>query len=122
MAKDLSVDLGEDRPGMLAKAAEALGAAKVNIEGFSEAGGHLHVLVNSPARAKTVLTKAGFQVTGERDVIVEKLVNRPGTAGRLLRRWADAGVNIEFSYVATGTRLVAAVSDMKAAKKAAAKR
>jgi hypothetical protein len=122
MAKDLSVNLGEDRPGMLARAAEALGAAKVNIEGFSEAGGQLHVLVNSPARAKTALAKAGFQVTGERDVMVEKLVNRPGTAGKLLRRLADAGVNIEFSYVAAGTRLVAAVSDMKAAKKAAGKR
>jgi hypothetical protein len=122
MAKDLSVDLGEDRPGMLAKAAEALAAAKINIEGFSEAAGQMHLLVNSPARAKTALAKAGFKVTGERDVIVEKLVNRPGTAGRLLRRLADAGVNIEFSYVATGTRLVAAVSDMKAAQRAARKR
>ena len=43
MAKDLSVDLGEDRPGMLAKAAEALAAAKINIEGFSEAGGHMAI-------------------------------------------------------------------------------
>src|SRR5713226_2095653 len=122
MAKDLTVDLGEDRPGMFAKAAEALGAAKVNIEGFCEVGGHLHLLVNSPARAKTALGKAGFKVTGERDVLVQKLLNRPGTGGRALRKLADAGVNIEYSYMATGTRLVTAVDDMKAAQKAARRR
>jgi hypothetical protein len=122
MAKDLTVDLGEDRPGMFAKAAEALGAAKVNIEGFCEISGQLHLLVNSPARAKTALAKAGFRVTGERDVLVQKLLNRPGTGGRALRKLADAGVNIEYSYMATGTRLVTAVDDMKAAQKAARKR
>ena len=122
MAKDLTVDLGVDRPGMFAKAAEALGAAKVNVEGFCEVGGQLHLLVNSPARAKTALSKAGFQVTAERDVLVQKLLNRPGTGGRALRRLADAGVNVEYAYMATGTRMVTAVSDMKAAQKAARKR
>ena len=61
MTKDLTVDLGEDRPGMFAKAAEALGVAKANIEGFCEVGGQLHVLVNNAARAKAALEKAGFE-------------------------------------------------------------
>lgn len=122
MAKDLTIDLGEDRPGMFARAAEALGAAKVNIEGLCEVSGQLHVLVNSTAKAKVAVEKAGFRVTGERDVIVQKLINRPGAGGRLLRRLADAGVNVEFSYLATGNRLVVGVNDLKAAQKAAKKR
>jgi hypothetical protein len=122
MAKDLTIDLGEDRPGTLARASEALGAAKVNIDGLAGAGGQLHMLVNSPAKAKAAVEKAGFRVTGERDVLVVKVLNRPGQAGKLLRRLADAGVNIEFSYMATGTRLVVAVNDLKAAQKAAKKR
>jgi hypothetical protein len=118
MARDLTIDLGEDRPGTLAKACEALGAVHVNIDGICEVDGRLHVLVDTPAKAKTAIKKAGFQVTGDRTVIVRKVVNRPGTGGQLLRRLADAGVNVEFAYMATGTRLVLAVSDNRAAQRA----
>ena len=122
MAKDLTVDLGEDRPGMLAAACEALGSAKVNIDGLGEAGGQLHLLVASTARAKKAIEKAGFRVTGERDVIVRKVVNRPGQAGRILRAIADAGINVEFAYLATATRLVVGVNDLPKARRALAKR
>lgn len=45
MTTDLTVDLGEDRLGRLATACEALGSAKVNINGLGEAGGQLKLLV-----------------------------------------------------------------------------
>jgi len=122
MAKDLIVDLGRDRPGMFAKAAEAVGAAGVNIEGFCEVGGKLHILVSSAARAKTAVEKAGFKVVGERDVLIRRVLNKPGAGGRLLNRLAEAGVNIEFGYMATGTRVVLGVNDLKAAEKAAKRR
>src|SRR5712691_2087991 len=117
MAKDLTVDLGEDRPGRLATACEALGSAKVNIDGLCEAGGQLHLLVASPAKAKKAIEKAGFRVTGEHDVIVRKVVNRPGQGGRVLRALADADVNVEFAYMAAGTRLVVGVNDLSMARR-----
>ena len=117
MAKDLTVDLGEDRPGRLAAACEALGSAKVNIDGLCEAGGQLHLLVASPAKAKKAIEKAGFRVTGEHDVIVRKVVNRPGQGGRVLRALAGADVNVEFAYMATGTRLVVGVNDLSKARR-----
>ena len=117
MAKDLTVDLGEDRPGRLATACEALGSAKVNIDGLCEAGGQLHLLVASPAKAKKAIEKAGFRVTGEQDVIVRKVINRPGQGGRVLRALADADVNVEFAYMATGTRLVVGVNDLSKARR-----
>lgn len=99
MAKNLTVDLGEDRPGRLATACEALGSAKVNIDGLCEAGGQLHLLVASPAKAKKAIEKAGLRVAGEHDVIVRKVVNRPGQGGRVLRALADADINVEFAYI-----------------------
>lgn len=117
MVKDLTVDLREDRPGRLASVCDALGSAKINIDGLSEAEGQLHVLVASPAKAKKAIEKAGFSVTGEHDVIVHKLVNRPGQAGRVLRTLADADVNVGFAYMATGVRLVVGVNDLSKARR-----
>lgn len=119
--KDLLVVL-EDRPGTLAAMAEALGRAKVNIEGACgipvEGRGMIHVLVSNPAAARRALSAAGFMVQGERDVVVRKVTDRPGTLGKLARKLADAGVNIDVLYLATNTRVVFGVSDSARAKKA----
>ncbi|MHB8590133.1 MAG: hypothetical protein ACYDA0_15015 [Candidatus Dormibacteraceae bacterium] len=61
--------------------------------------------------------EAGFRVTGEQDVIVRKVVNRPGQGGRVLRALADTDVNVEFAYMATGTRLVVGVNDLSRARR-----
>lgn len=119
--KDLLVVL-EDRPGTLAAMAEALGKAKVNIEGACgipvEGRGMIHVLVSDAAAARRALSGAGFMVQGERDVVVRKATDRPGTLGKLARKVADAGVNIDLFYLATNTRVVFGVSDVVQAKKA----
>jgi hypothetical protein len=115
MAKDLAITGWEDQPGVDARIGEALGNANVNIEGtFGSAQlGEVHVLVEDPARARRALEEAGFEVGVERDVLLRsmKVANRPGTWGRLARRLADAGVNIEFHYMATDTRIVVGVDD-----------
>ncbi len=70
MAKDLTVLLRENRPGEFARAAEALGKARVNIEGVTEIEGTVHLLVEDAAAARKALESAGLKVQAEREVLV----------------------------------------------------
>jgi hypothetical protein len=121
MAKDLQVEL-EDRPGTLAQLGEALGRAGVNIEGFCavpvQGKGRIHLIVEDAAAARRALEGAGIRVVGERDVLVVDVVDQPGTLGSVARKLADAGVNIDWAYLATRTRLVLACSDLDRARSA----
>ena len=112
--KDLRVVL-EDRPGSLADLGEALGNAGVNIEGMCgpcEGAGMVHVLVDDAAAARAALGGAGIDVQGEQDVLVVKVPDEPGVLGGICRRLGDAGVNIDFFYAATNTRVVLGVDDL----------
>lgn len=119
MAKDFTVIL-EHRPGTLAELGEALGAAGINIEGISaticEGQGVIHILVEDAEATRRVLQEKGFQVQAERDVVVVSVPDRPGELGRLCRRLADAGVNLDLVYVATNTRLVFGTPDLDKAR------
>lgn len=118
MATDLAIAL-EDRPGQLARVGNALGTADVNIEGGAcvvEGGRAVcHVLVEDADRASEVLGDAGFEVLGQRAVLVVDVDDRVGELGRVAQRISDAGVNIELFYLGTGTRLVLGVDDPEAA-------
>jgi hypothetical protein len=107
MPTDLTVAV-EDRPGQAATVLETLGRAGINIEGTygSSSERAVHILVEDTAGARRAFEDAGLEVREERDVLVVEVEDRPGTAGEVLRRIADAGVNIDFHYVATQTRLV----------------
>lgn len=115
MATDLSVPL-EDRPGALAQLGEATGQAGVNVGGIACAveGGRAvaHVLVEEPGGARQAIESAGLSVSGEREVIVVDVEDRPGVLGEVARKAADAGANIEVVYLATGTRLVLGADDL----------
>ena len=119
MSKDLTVVL-EDRPGTLAELGEALGKAGVNIDGFCglpcEGKGIIHILLEDAKSARKVLEEAGFEVGEDRQVLVLDVTDRPGELGGICRRIAEAGVNINFIYAATGTRIVLAVDDLEEAK------
>ncbi len=121
MAKDLTVIL-EDRPGTLASLGEAAGSAGVNMEGaggfVTEGRGVFHVLVEDAAAARSAFEGAGLEVRDERDVIVTDVEDRPGALGEIARKIADAGVNIDLLYIATGTRLVIGVDDVEKAQAA----
>ena len=127
MPKDLTVSL-EDRPGQLAMLGEMLGTAKVNLLGacaVTAAGkGTIHLLVDDKAvdATKRALQGAGVWVQGEREVLVKKIADRPGALGKLTRKLAAAGVNVDLLYLATETRAVFGVNDMEKAKKALAGR
>ncbi len=122
MATDLRV-IVPDRPGLLATMCEALGNAGVNIDGLfgypSEVGAINHVLVDDPAAARSALTGAGFEVSGEREmVIVPSVPDRPGEIARFVRRLADAGVNVELIYEATNSRMAFGADDLEKARAA----
>jgi hypothetical protein len=109
MAKDLTVEL-QNRPGTLADLGEALGKARVNIDGVAgvatDGTGLFHILVEDAAAARQALGNAGIKVTDEREVVVVDVEDRPGMLGEVARKIADTGANIDLVYLAAGTRLV----------------
>ena len=121
MTKDLTVIL-KDRPGTLADMGEALGKAGINIEGLCgfpcEGKGVIHILVEDAAAARRTLEEIGLEVRGERQVLVLEGEDRPGAFGEVCRRIANAGVNIDLTYLATNSRLVIGVDDLDKARAA----
>ncbi len=123
MATDLTIVL-VNRPGTLADAAESLGRAGINIEGacgFPSGGeGIMHVVVEDPQSARLAIEQAGLEVRAEREVVVlDRLPERPGSLGEVLRRIADAGVNVDLLYLTTDGRLVLSGEDVAALQRAA---
>ena len=120
MPADITV-LMENRPGALADIAEALGQAGVNIDGmcgFVTTGrGVGHLLVQDPAAARRALSGV-CEVGEEREVLVVDLEDRPGALGSVVRKLADAGVNVEVAYLTSKLQVVLAVSDIDRARTA----
>ena len=116
MATDLSFSL-PDEPGGLAKAAGALGAAGVNVEGIAGLGGgghgHVHLLVEDAGAAKAALAGAGVTIEGERQAVVVDVSSedRPGKLAELAEAIAGAGVNLAACYVASRSRVVFSSDD-----------
>lgn len=121
MTTDLTIGLF-DRPGTLAQASDALGRAGINIEGacgFVAGGqGVYHVLVKDAEPARRALMDAGFEIKAERIVVVLPIENRPGAAARLLRRIANAGVNLDVMYTTLDGQVVLGGDDARAIRQA----
>jgi hypothetical protein len=110
--KDLAIDLGQDRPGQLAKATEAIAKANINIDGYCDTpDGVLHVTTKDPAATRRAVEAAGFKVKGERDVVIADAQDRPGTIAKVFRQIADAEVNIDLSYSLASSRVVIGSKD-----------
>jgi hypothetical protein len=117
MAKDLSVLL-ENHPGALADLGEALGKAGINIGGLCGVPGKgkptVHILVQDPFGARRVLDEIGIRVQGEQDVLLVDVQDRPGELGRICRKIANAGVNIDLVYFSVNGLVIGADSLDKA--------
>jgi hypothetical protein len=121
--KDLTVIL-DDKPGALADLGDATGAASINIEDMCattrEGKGEIHILVEDAAATQEALEGGGMEVSGDRDVLVVEVEDRPGTMAAVARKLGDAGVNIEFAYTTFGgVKLVLGVDDLEKARVAA---
>jgi hypothetical protein len=121
MATDLMIEVNNE-PGALAKVAAAIGDAGVNISAATctapGARAELHVLVKYGEAAKHALATAGVTVTSEREVVVVEAPDRPGVLADLARKVAEAGVNIDLVYVASGSRVVFGAQDLDRLKAA----
>jgi hypothetical protein len=122
VARNLTVRLAEDRPGALAELVETLSRAGVNIEGITEVQGTVHFLVKNPPPARTALRGAGYQLEDEKEVVVIPMTDRPGELTMVVRDLAEAGVNVNFLYLATGTRIVIGTDDVVKARQVLADR
>jgi hypothetical protein len=114
VAADLAVTLAENRPGALARAISTISEAGINIDGYAEMNGVVHVLTPELAAARRCLARAGFREVQEQDVVIVPVENEPGAAARVFQRIADAHINVRYSYMATGNRLVIASSNAQA--------
>jgi hypothetical protein len=98
--KELTI-FAEDRVGLLAKIANKLSENKINIDYLSaeSIGGTavIHIVVKDTEKVKRILEEAGF-LTAESEVLVLKLVDRPGEIGTVAAILAFKGVNIRSVY------------------------
>lgn len=114
--QDVAIAL-ENRPGALAEMGAALGRAGVSIEGggafLVDGKGVGHFLFRDGAAARQALHDAGIKVLEVRDVLVQRLnQNEPGQLGKITRRMAEAGVNIEVLYSDHDRQLILVVDDI----------
>jgi hypothetical protein len=117
---DLVIEL-ENRPGALAEMGEALGSAGVSIEGggvfLIDGRAVAHFLFADGVAARGALTAAGIRVIEGREVLVQRLnQSEPGQLGKITRRMADAGVNIELLYSDHDHNLILVVDDIAAGR------
>jgi hypothetical protein len=124
--RDLTIQL-ENRPGALAEMGEALGKAGVSVEGgafwikgsaFVVGGtGVAHFMFADGSAARAALEAKGITVLADREVLIQKLrQDQPGQLGKIARRIAEAGVNIEVMYSDHQNQLILVVDDFEKGK------
>ena len=106
ITKQLAIFL-DNRPGMLARVADALAEAKINIFAIttSDTVDHsvIRMVVSDYRRALHVFEEHGTLVV-EDDVLMFEGSNKPGEMARIAHKLADAKINIEYCYSATPPR------------------
>jgi hypothetical protein len=112
--KQLSVFI-ENKAGRVSEVTDVLGAAGVNIRGFSVSDtadyGIVRLIVDDPEKGHEVLSTAGFTVK-ENAVICLDLPDHPGGLAGVLKVVSGAGVNIEYVYSLISTYVVINVADI----------
>ena len=95
-----------NKPGAVAKVAEALGSAGVNFQGVgyaSGARGTLRVVADDPERALAALKHAKIKVKKTQEALELTVPDRPGELGALARKLAKGRINLEAFYVVGGS-------------------
>ena len=95
--KAFLVDL-DNKPGVLADVADALGSKGINIENIAGATcgdkGRAAIITNDDAGTRAAFGAKGLKFT-EIESVEASLAHKPGSLAQAARRLADAGVNIE---------------------------
>ena len=70
-------------------------------------------------RCREALERAEIGIADQREVLVVDLEDRPGALGELTRQLADANVNVDLAYTASGgMKVVIATDDLTSARAA----
>jgi len=103
ITKQIAIFL-DNRPGMLARVADALAEAAINIYAIttSDTVDHsvIRMVVSDYRKALHVFEEHGTLVV-EDDVLMFEGSNKPGELARIAHKLANAKVNIEYCYSAT---------------------
>jgi hypothetical protein len=123
-ATQLAVFLA-NRPGALARVCDALAKAGINIYALatSDTVDHtvVRMVVSDPTKTLMLLGEAGVLAL-EMDVLTIETANQPGILAKIAERLAEAGVNIEYTYLAAGRQaerglIILRPSDVKKARR-----
>jgi hypothetical protein len=124
IARQLTVML-ENRPGKLAELTSELARVAVNISALmltdAKLAGPVRMVVSNPEAARKVCSTLGLTV-GEEDVLAIKVSDKPGALGKVTRKLAEKGINVEYAYGsivkgADRALIVLGVSDLAVAEK-----
>ncbi len=89
--------------GSLAAVSETLGSVGVNIEAISAYGldrrAVFRLITNDVATTIKALSKLPNIEIEEADTIIYKMINRPGELGKVTRKLANRGINLESLYI-----------------------
>jgi hypothetical protein len=90
----------DDRPGQIARVFEAAAGRGVNIApAYGLANGTTGLIAlgsDDEAGLRAAIADAGFTATAIEMIVVE-LENRPGTGAAVMRKLADAGVDVQLA-------------------------
>ena len=90
----------DDRPGVMARLFEAAASRGVNVApAYGLANGTTGLIAlgsDDEAGLKAAITEAGFTAAAVELVVVE-MENRPGTGAAIMRKLADAGVDLRLA-------------------------
>lgn len=93
----------KNQVGSLASVAEVLGAVGVNIEAVSAYGSgekaFFRIITEDVTTAVKALGRLPDMKVQESDIVVIKMLNRPGELGKITRKLANRGVNLESLYI-----------------------
>lgn len=126
IVKQLKVTL-ENRPGALAELCTELAKRAVNISAIEASEGKpvvaVRLLVSQLETAKGVCDALKLKYV-EEQVLAVTVGDRPGSLGKVTRKLAEKGINIEYIYGtlqkgSTGALIVLGVSDIEAAARLA---
>ncbi len=92
-----------NKPGELARIAELLGQQEINILGFAglattKTKSLVTLVTSDDEKARSALRSAKLKFESV-EALAVTVEDKPGELGRVCRKLADAGVNIETSYV-----------------------
>ncbi len=121
--KQFSIEI-KNRVGELARVAEIMAESAINIVAIaSESAGArpmIHIVTADHDSARKALAKSGRDFK-EQDILVIRVLDRPGELAKVARRLAREAVNVEsiyiFGKVRGHTEFALAVDDLAKAKK-----